>query len=93
MLCFHSLNLEKFHTTLGCKEDVVAGKYPITTTITNLNIIDFITPLVNDTKNRRPSRRTSSTNASGITPRTPRVVCIFFTHTTCGSGGAENLPS
>ena len=29
VLCFHSLNFEKFHTALGCKEDLDAGKYPI----------------------------------------------------------------
>jgi len=29
VLCFHSLNFEKFHTALGCKEDVHAEKYPI----------------------------------------------------------------
>jgi len=89
VLCLHSLNFKKLHTALGCKEDVDAEKYPIATTIINLNINTFIAPLVvNDTKNRRPSRRTSSTNASGISPR---VVCIFFTHTTHVSGGVENL--
>jgi hypothetical protein len=88
VLCFHSLNFKKFDTALGCKEDVDSGKYPIATTIINLNIIAFLAPLVNDTKNRRPLRRISSTNASGITTR---VVCIFFTHTMHGSGGVENL--
>jgi hypothetical protein len=88
VLCFHSLNFKKYHAALGCKEDIDAGKYPIAITIINCNIIAFTAPLVNNTKNRRPSRRTSSTNASWITPR---VVCIFFTHTTRGSGGVENF--
>jgi hypothetical protein len=56
-------------------------------TITNFIIIASISPLANNTINRRPLQRISSTNASGITQR---VVCIFFTHTMHGSG-AENL--
>jgi hypothetical protein len=87
VLCFYSLNFKEFHITLRCKEDVDAGKYPIATTIINLDIITFIALLINNTKNRRP-RRASSTNASGITLR---LVCIFFTHTTRGNGGVENL--
>ena len=54
MLCFHSLNFEKFHTTLGCKEDTDAGKYSITAIITYLNIINCIAPLVYDTKKKDP---------------------------------------
>jgi hypothetical protein len=69
VLYFHSLNFEKFHTTLGCKEVIDAGKYPIATTITILIIIAFIAPLVNNAGNGRPLRRTSPSCALKIDKR------------------------
>ena len=45
-----------------------------------------IGPLLNDSKNRRPSQRSSSKNAIGITQK---VVCKIFTHI-ARSSGAEN---
>jgi hypothetical protein len=52
VLCFDSLNFKKFHSALGCKEDVDAGKYPIATTIFYLNNIAYIVLLINDAKNK-----------------------------------------
>ncbi len=62
------------------------GGFPLQVWVSRPFTISII-PLVNNAKNRRPLRRSSSANATGITQR---VVCKIFTHATRDSG-AENL--
>ena len=80
MLCFHSLNLEKFHTTLGSKEDVDARKYPITTTITISTSLTLLPPFSTTPKTEDPRGEHHQQMHQG-SPQEPQESSAYFSPT------------